>query len=108
MASGEDTSAENEKDENFLPPLDKHPTTAKVVMFSSWLEPTPGRFRPRMAVRSETKAVNGYNFPYFSVPNAVMGYEAVKMLADNPGAQRQEQKYAYDFYPEKDFHTAAG
>jgi len=37
-----------------------------------------------------------------------MGYEAVKMLADNPGAQRQEQKYAYDFYPEKDFHTAAG
>jgi hypothetical protein len=60
MASGEDTSAENEKDENFLPPLDKHPTTAKVVMFSSWLEPTPGRFRPRMAVRSETKAVNGY------------------------------------------------
>ena len=60
MASGEDTSAENEKDENFLPPLDKHPTTAIVVMFSSWLEPTPGRFRPRMAVRSETKAVNGY------------------------------------------------
>jgi hypothetical protein len=62
MASGEDTSAENEKDENFLPPLDKHPTTAIVVIFSSWLEPTPGRFRPRMAVRSETKAVNGYFF----------------------------------------------
>jgi hypothetical protein len=61
MASGEDTSAENEKDENFLPPLDKHPTTAIVVIFSSWLEPTPGRFRPRMAVRSETKAVNGYD-----------------------------------------------
>ncbi|NLF62364.1 MAG: GntR family transcriptional regulator [Lentisphaerae bacterium] len=47
------------------------------------------------------------NFPYFSVPNAVMGYEAVKMLADNPGAQRQERKYAYDFYPGKKFRTVA-
>ena len=47
------------------------------------------------------------HFPYFTAPHAAMGYDAVKILADNPGSQCQFRKYEYKFFPEKDCQIAA-
>ena len=48
------------------------------------------------------------HFPYFTAPHAVMGYDAVKMLADNPGSQRQERKYEYKFVPDQKENCRSG